>query len=432
MKTKLILLVGFLLATTLTFTFTASAAIPHLMNFQGKATDKSGVPLNGTYNLTFRVYDSSTGGSPKWSETQANISISNGIFQVQLGSVTPLNLPFDEPYWISLEINTDGEMSPRTTLASVPYAYRAESLASAPVIPFYKKGFDIEYVDFNSVKITPGVMDVAGNMFTTSTYSIPLQLTYPDNPVNRDWVHGQKTNNSYVYVYAYNNNGQIYFKFSDESPDLSDQLGNTIQKPLLYQRYPSTDGVYYRYLGKIYVNNIGNIVTTNSFTDGTPSGTIMAWPVSNPPDGWLICDGSAVSRSDYANLFGIIGVTYGTGDGSTTFNLPDLRARVILGVNTSGNLGTGSAARTGKAFASTGGEEAHTLTVAEMPAHTHSLGSGDYNYGVLWEQTSGGSSFQTLEGYNTYSGLTATNSTGGGGAHNNLQPYITLNYIIKI
>ena len=78
MKTKLVTLLTLLFAVALAFTFTASAAIPHLMNFQGKATDKSGVPLNGAYNLTFRIYNSGVGGTPKWSETQANIPISNG------------------------------------------------------------------------------------------------------------------------------------------------------------------------------------------------------------------------------------------------------------------------------------------------------------------------------------------------------------------
>jgi hypothetical protein len=139
MKTKIFLLSAFMLIVALALTSTASAAIPHLMNFQGKATDKTGVPLNGAYNLTFRIYDSETGGTLKWSETQTNIQVSNGIFQVQLGSVTPLNLPFDGAYWISLEINTDGEMSPRTRLASVPYAYKAESLmdASPRVLMWY-------------------------------------------------------------------------------------------------------------------------------------------------------------------------------------------------------------------------------------------------------------------------------------------------------
>ena len=260
MKTKLILLSAFFLIAALTFTFTASAAIPHLMSYQGKATDKSGMPLNGTYNLTFRIYNSETGGTAKWTETQTNIPISNGIFQVQLGSIAALNLPFDESYWISLEINADGEMSPRTRLASVPYAYKAETFSEPAVIPFYKKGFDIEYVDFNSVKITPGVMDVAGKMFTTATYSNPLQLAYLGNPANADWIHGQKTNNSVAYVYAYNNNGQIGFKLSDEAPNLADHLGNTVQKPLLYRRYPdTTQGIYHRYIGNLTISTAGAI-----------------------------------------------------------------------------------------------------------------------------------------------------------------------------
>jgi len=143
MKTKLIILSVLLLVTALAFTFTASAAIPHIINFQGKATDKVGAPLNGAYNLTFRIYNAETGGTSKWSETQTAIPISNGIFQVQLGSVTPLNLPFDEAYWISLEINSDGEMSSRTKLSSVPYAYKAESLTESPTrvltwyLPYY-------------------------------------------------------------------------------------------------------------------------------------------------------------------------------------------------------------------------------------------------------------------------------------------------------
>ena len=135
MKIKLILLSVFLLIASLAVTFAASAAIPHLMNYQGKATDKSGAPLNGTHNLTFRIYNSETGGTAKWSETQPNIPISNGIFQVQLGTITALSLPFDEGYWISIEINTDGEMSPRTRLASVPYAYAAGmSNACSPTV----------------------------------------------------------------------------------------------------------------------------------------------------------------------------------------------------------------------------------------------------------------------------------------------------------
>ena len=135
MKIKLTLLA---LLITLVLTFTGYADIPHVINFQGKATDINGVPLNGTYDLTFRIYNHVTAGDPaapndpyrKWTETHQNLTIINGIFSVPLGSITALNLPFDEDYWISVEIikdgQSDGEMIPRTRLASVGYAYKAE------------------------------------------------------------------------------------------------------------------------------------------------------------------------------------------------------------------------------------------------------------------------------------------------------------------
>ncbi|MDD3905376.1 MAG: hypothetical protein PHS46_02470 [Candidatus Omnitrophica bacterium] len=259
MKTRFSLIAVFLSAAILLFASTASAAIPHLMNFQGKATDKAGAPLSGTYNLTFRIYDAETGGAAKWSETQTGVQITNGIFQVQLGSVTALTLSFDVPYWISLEINTDGEMSPRTRLASVPYAYAAQSLSEAPVIPFYRKGFDIVSIDFNSIKISAGVMDLVGKMFASTIYSDPLRLECLTEPKNQDWIHGSKTPNSVAYVYAFNNAGQIAFKFSDEAPTLSDYYGNTAQQPFLYKRYPETsEGVYYRYIGQIQLDDAGN------------------------------------------------------------------------------------------------------------------------------------------------------------------------------
>lgn len=280
MKTvRIFLILVSLLILTSTLALTSTfAAIPHIMNYQGKATDKDGAPLNSDathiYNLTFRIYNAATGGTTKWTETQSGVPITNGVFSVQLGSVTPLNLAFDEDYWISLQVNTDSEMTPRTKLVSVPYAYRADkanSLTEDPVVQFYKKGFDIEYADLNSVKITPGVMDVAGKMFTTAAHSKSLQLSYPDNPVSRDWVHGQKMNNSVVCVYAYNNNGQIDFKLSDEAADLSNNSGDRTKKPFLYQKYPdAADGLYYRYIGNFTINSQGMVSAIRNLDTGEP------------------------------------------------------------------------------------------------------------------------------------------------------------------
>lgn len=88
----------------------------------------------------------------------------------------------------------------------------------------------------------------------------------------------------------------------------------------------------------------------------------LPWSGSTAPAGWLLCDGSAVSRTTYADLFAEIGTTYGAGDGSTTFNLPNTAGRVMAGKAAAGTFAT---------LGAVGGEETHLLTSAEMPAHDH-------------------------------------------------------------
>lgn len=137
MKNKLSIFLAAFAAVFLSSMFVC-AVIPNLIRFQGKITDKSGGPLTGSYNITFRLYNSETGGQLKWNETQSGVPVNNGIFTVLLGNVTALDLPFDEPYWLSMEVNNDGEMTPRQQITSVGYAYRAkvaDSVSGASVIP---------------------------------------------------------------------------------------------------------------------------------------------------------------------------------------------------------------------------------------------------------------------------------------------------------
>jgi len=171
--------------------------------------------------------------------------------------------------------------------------------------------------------------------------------------------------------------------------------------------------------GQIYIslqdsNTNNNPGTAPTFwQSGLPgseiSGVVKVFAGSVAPAGYLLCQGQAVSRSVYAALFSVCGSTYGAGDGSTTFNVPDLRTRIPVGYS-SGDPNFGIQGQTG-------GEETHTLTVAEMPAHNH---GGTFN-----------SHAPSNVGSNGNGQFGNTDNTGGGLPHNNLQPYVTMSYIIK-
>ena len=198
-----------------------------------------------------------------------------------------------------------------------------------------------------------------------------------------------------------------------------------------------------------------------------PAGIVMPFAGSTAPQGYLLCDGSAVSRTDYADLFTAIGTVYGAGDGSTTFNVPDLSGRVVLGVSQSHALG------------STGGEATHTLTEQELPAHSHVVPAHGHNNDItattpalshtvtqavfkynspnyrgtgnnqaIWAYGGAGAAGAsratnaavakhdpaacTATGSVTMSDPSVSSSFGTGGSHNNMQPYVVVNYIISI
>jgi microcystin-dependent protein len=149
-----------------------------------------------------------------------------------------------------------------------------------------------------------------------------------------------------------------------------------------------------------------------------PAGTVQSFAGLNPPSGWLLCDGTAVSRTTYAVLFAAIGVIYGVGDGATTFNLPDMRGKVSVAAGQGVGL-------TNRVLAAVGGEENHTLTVNEIPAHTHTYDKSNAVQNINAPDAAG------ITAANETTTSVNSGSAGGGAAHNVMQPFLVLNHIIK-
>ena len=192
---------------------------------------------------------------------------------------------------------------------------------------------------------------------------------------------------------------------------------------------------------------VGNNIKANSFyATGNfyldsyiliPAGTIIQSASVNEPNGWFDCDGRILNKITYSDLFAAIGNIYGGifGRNDASFNIPDIRGRVPVGVITSSNISPPSGL-TSRNLGDVGGEERHTLTVSEMPSHSHSSNATGGSLGLA-KSTGNNTASTGLDDtknepdlYERPVALTI-NNTGGDASHNIMQPFIVLRYLIK-
>jgi microcystin-dependent protein len=191
----------------------------------------------------------------------------------------------------------------------------------------------------------------------------------------------------------------------------------------------TTPSQYLDISGTMKATNLTDGTTTRPMegvVNATPTGSIIMWSTTSAPTGWLICDGSGVSTTTYAALFAVIGYTFG-GAGAT-FNVPDMRQRFPVGYDvTDGSYNT---------IGEIGGERMHSLTINEMPGHSHTFtavisrvneGVAGVNRFTATQETLSDTNVTGGSGSNTY----GNGTRGNGVPHNNIPPYLTVNYIIK-
>lgn len=167
------------------------ADVPRLIRYQGQLADHQGTPLEGSYTLTFRLYDAETNGTKLWEERQPHIPLTGGHFSVLLGQLTPLAVDWSQPCWLSIQVitdpnNPDPELAPRQRITSVPLAIRAETAETAQRATVAQQLEGPLTIAGNNVGIGTMIpaakLDVKGNLAINGTQVIDSAGNWVGNP----------------------------------------------------------------------------------------------------------------------------------------------------------------------------------------------------------------------------------------------------------
>lgn len=462
---------------------------------QGVLRDPLGKTVeDGSYSITLKLYDQNIGGTALWTEVQGSVGTSHGVFSIELGSVTSLSdIPFDTDYWLGITVESDPEMSPRLKILKSPYAMSVYGSANEfPSLGNVGVGTHdpqagLHIVTFEgSDDLLKIVSNDGGSIEITSEGNMGVNVENPTHPLE---ISGNL---------RMRNGGALVF--DDGSSLASGYFGGTAESILSPGNALITADSDSEGGGEIQFINGSEVVATidsdgriqDKSGDVSPVGSVIMFAGSTAPDGWLLCDGTLYSNSEYSDLYAAIGTSYGYSGSS--FKVPDMRGKGPMGYNSSNS--------NFNSLGKTGGAERHTLSSSEMPSHYHSVNppntysayEGNHTHTVdpssFTAYTSyDGSHHHTLsvntygrpDGYldvgtpgrywnnmpghnNTYTTTStaadhrhsvsvnvpsttsstagnhrhsvdissfSSSSTGSSNSHNNLQPYNTFNFIIK-
>ncbi len=368
----------------------ALATVPDLIPVQGVLADSADAPVDALTDLTFTLYDGEASSTVLWTDTFVDVDVVEGFFTVYLGDNTALDfgsLITNAEVWVGITVESDPEMD-RFQLATVPFAIEAQ--VSQQVGSLTEANINSNFVSSSS--------PAAG--VTAAQIS------------NWDTAYGWG-DHSGLYAPLVHNHDDLYYTETEMQTSGSAELhwNNLTNVPAGFadgvDNFEADTNAATICAAGQYLNGSGSCETIPS---QTPAGSITMFAGNVAPSGYSICDGSEVSRATYSDLFTAIGTAYGAGDGSTTFNLPDLRGRVPVGMN-----GTVTEF---DSLNNQGGEMAHTLTTSEMPSHTHTgtaASAGNHAHSGTAASAGNHAHSGTAASAGSHGHTASTNSTGSHG-----------------
>jgi microcystin-dependent protein len=428
---------------------------PVLMSYQGRVSDAAGVligssaPVNRT--MTFKFYSTSTGGTPVYAEAQT-VTISAGEFSVLLGNGTGVSTfkgpsaPAVTPYitlpsimngdiYLGITVDdgtaaADPEIAPRQQLVSAAYSFRAaiaDSVVDGALSTNMLADTSVTTNKIGSNQVT--TVKIADSNITTSKIATGAITTdriatgaITTDRIATGAINSDKILDNSIATVDIGNNQITNAKIADGSVNSVKIADSSILSQDIADGAVTNGKIA---AGSVDLNKLVEAVKQSL----CPPGTIVAYAGDTPPAGWLMCNGDAVSRNDYNDLYAKVGIRFGQGNNSTTFNVPDFRGRFLRGRDGNTGRDPDRGSRTAMNTGGLAGDSVGSVQGDDLRSHTH-------DYGDIYHSEGGGTitvpsnrGSGDTDGDNRGYEISRTTASRGGHETRPVNAYV--NYIIK-